>query len=60
MTYQLYNLADDPFESTNLAEEKPAKLRELMQGLVTAMNDHHAVYPVSKTNPEQRLKPVVP
>jgi len=58
--YQLYNLADDPFESTNLAEEKPAKLREMMEGLVTAMNDHDAVYPVSKENPEEPLTPIVP
>lgn len=60
MTYQLYNLAEDPFESTNLAKEKPDKLRELMTGLVSSMEDHHAVYPVSKENPEQPLKPVVP
>jgi len=59
MAYQLYNLADDPFESTNLADKNPVKLRVMMQQLVNAMDKHEAVYPVSKEN-GMPLKPIVP
>ena len=31
--YQLFNLADDPFEQTNLAASQPDELRRMMQGL---------------------------
>ncbi len=57
--YQLYNLADDPFESTNLAASKPDQLRVLMQGLIGSLERHNALYPVDKdgTTP---LKPKLP
>ena len=35
--YQLYNLADDPFEQHNLAASHPEDLRRLMQGLIAAL-----------------------
>ena len=57
--YQLYNLKDDPFESTNLAKEKPAVLRKMMQGLVASMEAQDGQYPVSKEN-GMPLKPIVP
>jgi arylsulfatase A-like enzyme len=57
--YQLYNLKDDPFESTNLAEEKPTVLRKLMQGLVASMKAHDGQYPVSKDD-GMPLQPIVP
>jgi arylsulfatase A-like enzyme len=44
--YQLFNLADDPFESTNLAESNPQELERMMRGLVAALEDHKAVYPI--------------
>ncbi len=44
--YQLYNLADDPFESTNLASSQPAQLRRMMEGLIASMEKHGALYPV--------------
>ena len=45
--YQLYNLAEDPFESTNLAEARPDQLHSMMQSLSASLADHGALYPVS-------------
>lgn len=53
--YQLFNLADDPFEQHNLAASRPAELRRLMQGLIATLENQHAVYPV-KDGTEQRPK----
>ncbi len=58
--YQLYNLATDPFESTNLAETKPQKLHQMMQELIAAMEKHHALYPVDKNDGKTSLKPILP
>jgi len=58
--YQLYNLADDPFESTNLAEKEPVKLRDMMRRLVAAMEQHEALCPVSKDDPPGPLRPQLP
>jgi len=57
--YQLYNLADDPFESTNLASAKPDRLRKMMRGLISRMEHHNALYPVSKDNAIP-MKPKLP
>ncbi len=46
--YQLFNLADDPFEQKNLAKEKPDQLRKMMKELVASMKHHDALYPVDK------------
>ena len=48
--YQLYNLANDPFESTNLAESQPEQLRKLMGELIASLKQHQAVYPISKAD----------
>ena len=48
--YQLYNLADDPFESTNLAPSRPDRLREMVRGLIAELEMHDAVYPVNKSD----------
>lgn len=56
--YQLFNLAEDPFEQTNLASSKPAELRRMMRGLIAALEDHHAVYPVAEDG--KPLKPQMP
>lgn len=58
--YQLYNLADDPFESKNLAASKPDQLRLLMQGLIASLERHKALYPVDKKNGAAPLKPKLP
>lgn len=57
--YQLYHLADDPFESKNLATAEPERLRTMMQGLVAAMEQQHALYPIDKATQQPR-KPVLP
>lgn len=57
--YQLYNLSDDPFEQQNLAASHPDDLRRMMQGLVTSLEQHNAVYPVDKDGLTP-LRPRVP
>lgn len=44
--YQLYDLANDPFESKNLAGTKPQQLRRMMTGLIASLERHDAQYPV--------------
>ena len=46
--YQLFNLADDPFEQKNLAATQPAELGRLMQGLVDGLERQQALYPLEK------------
>jgi arylsulfatase A-like enzyme len=58
--YQLYNLAEDPFESRNLAADRPDQLRRMMQGLIDSLEKHHAVYPVEKKDGTTPLKPELP
>jgi arylsulfatase A-like enzyme len=57
--YQLYNLAEDPFESRNLAASRPDQLRRMMQGLIAGLEKQGAVYPVDKQT-GQALKPQLP
>ncbi len=56
--FQLFNLAEDPFESENLADSKPQELRRMMEGLIAELEDHHAVYPVD--NEGRKLRPRLP
>lgn len=58
--YQLYNLAEDPFEQHNLAESRPTELRTMMQGLIASMEAHGALYPVDKSPARKPLKPRMP
>ena len=58
--YQLYNLAEDPFESNNLATSKPNQLRLMMQGLIASLENHNALYPVDKKDSATPLKPKLP
>lgn len=58
--YQLYNLADDPFESANLASSKPDRLRSMMQELAAGLEHHNALYPVTTKNGSTPAKPVLP
>lgn len=57
--YQLFHLAEDPFEQNNLAASRPDELRRMMQGLIAALESHKAVYPVEKDG-TTRLKPHLP
>ena len=56
--YQLFNLKDDPFESTNLVDSHPAELKKMMTGLVTQLKNHDALFPVDGEG--KALVPVVP
>jgi arylsulfatase A-like enzyme len=58
--YQLYNLADDPFEQNDLAPTEPQRLRSMMQGLTAAMQQHEALYPVREPESSTPLKPELP
>jgi len=58
--YQLYNLAEDPFESHNLAASQPDQLRLMMQRLIASLEQHKAVYPVSKEDGVTPVKPKLP
>jgi arylsulfatase A-like enzyme len=58
--YQLYNLADDPFESTNLASSRPEQLRKMMQALAASLETHGALYPVSEKDGQSPLRPILP
>jgi len=57
--YQLFNLAKDPFESTNVATSEPRELRRMMQGLITSLEKHQALYPVAEPG-SAPLKPKLP
>jgi arylsulfatase A-like enzyme len=54
--YQLYNLKADPFEQHNLADGKPDELARMMRGLVAALENHQALYPMDKDG-KTTLKP---
>ena len=58
--YELFNLAEDPAEATNLATRHPEELRRMMKAMVAALEDAGAQYPVAKGDPGTPLKPVVP
>ncbi len=45
--YQLYNLAEDPFESTNLATQDPQRLRVMVEELSAALKANDAQLPQS-------------
>lgn len=57
--YQLFQLADDPFEQQDQAASRPEELRRMMQGLIAALEKADAVYPVGQDG-VTRLKPVLP
>ena len=46
--YQLYNLAEDPFESTNLAEKNPDELKAMMVKLAAELKNHEVRYTVDE------------
>ncbi len=58
--YQLYHLAEDPFESQNLATTHPTQLRRMMGELIASLEAHQAVYPVDKSDGKTPLQPLLP
>ncbi len=57
--YQLFNLAQDPFEQTNLAATAPTELRRLMGELVAGLEVQGAVYPRDQASGSP-VKPALP
>ncbi|NUQ61018.1 MAG: sulfatase [Pirellulales bacterium] len=57
--YQLYHLSEDPFEQRDLAASEPEELRRMMEGMIAALEHHHAVYPVESDGLTPR-KPELP
>lgn len=58
--YQLFNLAEDPFEQTNLAGSRPDELCRLMQGLIAGLVHCDAVYPIAGRRNFGAVKPKLP
>ena len=56
--YELFNLTDDPFESTNVADKNPEVLSRLMRGLSKQLAQHKAAYPIDGNG--KALKPILP
>jgi len=56
--YQLFNLADDPFEQKDLAASEPQRLNEMMKKLIAQLEAHMALYPVDDNG--QPVKPQLP
>ena len=57
--YQLFHLAEDPYEQNDLAESEPAELRRMMEGLVAQAEAHGARFPVAEDG-TTRLLPELP
>ena len=55
--YQLFNLAVDPFEQTNLASKKPEVLQQMMRALIESLHDHSAQYAIHDSHPQPPLLP---
>jgi arylsulfatase A-like enzyme len=57
--YQLYHLTKDPFEQQNLAPSHPDDLRRMMRGLIAALDNCQAVYPLNddRTTPRRPILP---
>jgi len=55
--YQLFNLEEDPFESTDLGADHPKVLNHLMKGLIKSLETYQAHYPLDEngTPVEPRL-----
>ncbi len=57
--YELFNLAKDRDESDNLAQSNRSKLREMMKGMMGALERTGAQYPLADDK-KRRLRPVMP
>ncbi|MGB1925234.1 MAG: N-acetylgalactosamine-6-sulfatase, partial [Rubripirellula sp.] len=56
--YQLFNLREDPFESTNLVASRPNELKRMMKAMIEQLEQHEAVYPVDQDG--NALRPQLP
>jgi arylsulfatase A-like enzyme len=56
-SYELFHLKDDPFESKNLADTQPERLKAMMQALTNELADKQALFPEKDNHP---LKLIIP
>jgi arylsulfatase A-like enzyme len=56
--HELYNLKDDPYEKTNLAEQKPNKLKTMIKQMMAQLDEEGAQYALDSSKEE--LRPVLP
>ncbi|MEZ6106174.1 MAG: sulfatase [Pirellulaceae bacterium] len=56
--YQLFNLADDPFEQHELTNEQPEQVVRMMRLMIEELQKHDAVYPIDENGNE--LRPELP
>ena len=56
--YELFNLADDPYENENLAANKPNMLKKMMESMVASLKSESALYPVNADGSE--IRPEIP
>lgn len=57
-SYELYNLADDPFENTDLSESRTDVLRHMITEMAEQLEEEGALYPEDKDG--KPVKPVIP
>ncbi|QDS93843.1 Arylsulfatase [Roseimaritima multifibrata] len=60
--YQLFNLVEDPFESTDLSETEPVELQRMMARLIEELESHEALYPLQNqdSKPTEVRRPKMP
>lgn len=56
--YELFNLKNDPFETTNMAEENPAQLKMMMKVLSEELTSKNALYPEKDGQPLELIMPI--
>ena len=54
--YELYDLASDPYETTNLAKQKPNKLKTMIKQMIAQLNAEGALYAIDSNSDELRPK----
>ncbi len=56
--YELFNLAEDPYEQQNLAKSHPDELNRMVTALAAELESHEAQYPVNSNG--EPVKPFAP
>ncbi len=55
--YELFNLKEDPFETTNVADKNPEQLNIMMKALSDEMKSKKALYPEKEKRPLELIMP---
>jgi len=56
--YELYDLTSDPYEKTNLADQKPNKLKTMTEQMMAQLKAEGAQYAIDSSKKE--LRPILP